>query len=192
MSLLFRAFCFARHAHGAVSQKRKYTGEPYIVHPAHVVQILCSETGQAPTEAMLAAAFLHDTVEDTNATLMDIERNFGNPVAAYVEQLTNVASPSDGNRAARKRIDLEHLVNASPSAQTIKLADILSNVPSIYEHDREFAAIYLPEKLAQLEVLKAGDRRLWLKAHKMILNYLFHLGLERNIALGKELNDVSA
>ena len=65
--LVRRAFAFAKAAHEAVGQMRKYTGEPYIVHPVEVADIVQTV---AHTEVMLAAALLHDTVEDTGVTTL--------------------------------------------------------------------------------------------------------------------------
>lgn len=109
---------------------------------------------------MICAAWLHDTVEDTPATLDEVERVFGFEVAALVEMLTDVSKPSDGNRAVRKAIDREHTAKASPQAKTIKLADLIDNTRSITEHDPKFAAVYLAEKALLLEVLRDGDATL--------------------------------
>lgn len=158
----YRAKEFATLAHEMVSQKRKYTGEPYITHPAAVVELV---SGVPHTEAMLCAAWLHDTVEDCGISLDEIERVFGFEVASLVEQLTDVSKPSDGNRAARKTIDREHTAKATPEAKTIKLADLIDNTRSIVEHDTSFARVYLQEKRLLLEVLREGDSHLWNEAH---------------------------
>jgi len=99
-------------------------------------------------------------VEDTSVTLKTVQELFGPIVAAYVEQLTDVSKPEDGNRAARKAKDLAHTALASPEAKSIKLADLISNSRSILERDPVFAVTYLAEKRALLEVLKEGDREL--------------------------------
>ena len=151
-----RAKAFATKCHAG--QLRKYTGEPYINHPAAVVELVRSVPH---TEAMLAAAWLHDTVEDTTATHEDILREFGADVFALVGMLTDASKPEHGNRAARKRIDLEHLAGAYPDAKTIKLADLIDNTRSIVAHDKNFAKVYLAEKIALLPVLIAGDTLLW-------------------------------
>lgn len=163
--LIERAYVFAKAAHESVGQMRKYTGEPYIVHPvevAGIVQTVCH------TEAMLAAALLHDTVEDTGVRIEDIEREFGAEVAELVEWLTDVSTKEDGNRATRKAIDREHISRASAAAKTIKLADLISNSQSILAHDAGFARVYLAEKAALLEVLKDGDSSLLAQAHLLL------------------------
>lgn len=150
---------FATKCHENINQKRKYTGEPYINHPASVVEIVRSVPNH--TEAMLCAAWLHDTVEDTGVSLEEIQSEFGEEVATLVEMLTDVSKPSDGNRAKRKELDRLHIANASAEAKTIKLADLIDNTSSICEHDEDFAKIYLAEKLLLLEVLKEGNQTLW-------------------------------
>lgn len=164
-SLEARARAFAIRAHGAIDQRRKYTGEPYIVHPAAVAALV---RHVHHTEAMLAAAWLHDTVEDTPTTLEDIRREFGPEVALLVDQLTDASRPSDGNRAARKVLDRKRLAAASPAAMTIKLADLIDNSASILAHDRKFARTYLAEKAELLEVLIAGDASLLQHARRIV------------------------
>ena len=164
-----RASEFARQKHGEIDHRRKYNNLPYIVHPAEVVDILKTVPH---TQEMLAAGWLHDTVEDTNTTLDEIEREFGAVVATLVEQLTDVSKPEDGNRKLRKALDLDHTSTASPNAKTIKLADLLSNSKSIVKEDANFARTYLREKSDLLLVLRAGDTTLWHQAAQIVLNNL--------------------
>lgn len=160
-----RAYTFAKAAHEAIGQVRKYTGEEYISHPIEVAAIVSSVPH---TDEMLAAALLHDTVEDTKVTAEDIRREFGAEVAALVGWLTDVSHPGDGNRAARKAIDRKHTAQAPVEAKTIKLADLISNSQSIIAHDPSFARVYLREKAALLEVLKEGDPTLWVRANQVV------------------------
>lgn len=160
-----KARIFATAAHYAVGQVRKYTGEPYINHPAEVVGILV-DAGVNQRE-MLAAAWLHDVVEDTGVSLEVIRAEFGACVATLVEGLTDVSNPEDGNRKARKAIDCKHTAMQSPACKTIKLADLISNTRSIVERDHDFARVYLAEKRLLLEVLRAGDSQLWDMANKL-------------------------
>lgn len=156
-----RALAFAKAAHGSIDQRRKYTGEPYIVHPIAVAEIVRSV---AHKDEMVVAALLHDTVEDTDVTIYDIDREFGGEVADLVYWLTDVSKPSDGNRARRKQMDLEHIAKAPAAAKTIKLADMIDNTLSIREHDPDFWRVYRHEKLRMLKVLKDGDQTLWVRA----------------------------
>lgn len=165
MNLESRTKDFATAAHARVGQVRIYTGAPYIEHPAAVVEIVRSVPHD---EAMLAAAWLHDTVEDTGVSIAEIVREFGADVAMLVESLTDVSSPSDGNRKARKAIDLRHTAGASARAKTIKLADLIDNSRSILDRDPGFARVYLEEKRLLLEVLREGDATLWARAAEIV------------------------
>jgi len=156
---------FADRHHAAVNQVRKYTGEPYIVHPGAVAAIVRTVPH---TPEMLAAAWLHDSVEDTKATLEEVLQVFGPDVAELVEMLTDVSRPADGNRSVRKQLDLEHTARANPAAQTIKLADLIDNCRSIVAHDPDFAVVFLREATALLGVLTKGDKDLQALAVKQI------------------------
>ncbi|MGB2063565.1 MAG: HD domain-containing protein [Marinomonas gallaica] len=165
-----KALDFATKAHG--DQKRKYTGEPYIKHPIAVAKLV-REHAQTCHESMYCAALLHDTVEDTNATIDEIRREFGDIVTAFVDGLTDVSKPEDGNRAKRKEIDRQHLAKSLPPIQTIKLADLIDNSKSISEHDPEFAKVYMREKRLLLEVLVDGDKTLYAIAKKIVDDYFY-------------------
>lgn len=164
-SLEEQARRYATKAHAAAGQRRKYTDEPYIVHPAAVVELVRSVTDN---EAMLAAAWLHDTVEDTPSTLNDIISHFGEEVAELVEMLTDSHPPDAKNRAARKVAHFRHTALASADAQTIKLADIIDNTRSIIHFDAHFARVYLVEKRVQISLLTAGNSTLWQQASTII------------------------
>jgi len=159
---------FASFHHASINQLRKYTGEPYIVHPAAVAKIVSSVSH---TDAMLAAAWLHDTVEDTHATLEMIKQEFGDEIASLVEMLTDVSTPTDGNRAKRKTMDAAHTEKASAAAKTVKLADLIHNSESILKHDAQFAKIYIREKAELLKVLSEGDPILYAKASAIVEKY---------------------
>jgi (p)ppGpp synthase/HD superfamily hydrolase len=160
-----RAAEFAAAAHARVGQLRKYTGTPYIEHPRAVADLV---RGVAHTPEMLAAAWLHDTIEDTGATHEELYYAFGPVVARLVTELTDVSKPSDGNRKARKALDREHLAIASPPAKTIKLADLIDNTRSIVANDPKFARVYLEEKRLLLPFLKSGDPGLWAIAEGLV------------------------
>lgn len=162
-----RALSFALKAHASIDQRRKYTGDAYIVHPVAVARLV--EQVPGATEAMLAAAYLHDVVEDTPATIEQIRDAFGVEVARLVDELTDKSTPADGNRAARMAIDRARLAAASPQAKTIKLADLIDNSQSILRHDPKFAAVYLAEKAQLLDVLAGGaDPSLLARARALV------------------------
>jgi (p)ppGpp synthase/HD superfamily hydrolase len=172
--LVRRAYAFAKAAHEAVGQLRKYTSDPYIVHPTEVADIVQTV---AHTEVMVAAALLHDTVEDTDASMDEIRRLFGHEVADLVEMLTDVSVPTDGNRAVRKAIDRGHTARASAAGKTIKLADLISNTQSIVANDPGFARVYLGEKASLMDVLREGDPDLWASANRLLQKCLRTLKL---------------
>lgn len=179
LTVVDRALNFARAAHDGVGQVRKYTGLPYWQHPVEVALIVQSVEHN---DDMLAAALLHDVVEDTPYTVADIESEFGSSIANLVDWLTDVSQPSDGNRAIRKAMDRQHTAKAPADAKTIKLADLLSNLQSIVDHDPNFARVYLVEMAELLPVLKSGNRQLWTRANNELTAAASRLGISiRNL-----------
>lgn len=169
-----RAKEFATAAHSRIDHRRKYTGAPYITHPAEVVELVRSVPH---TEAMLVASWLHDTVDDTGATLAEIEAEFGAEVATLVGMMSAASKPSDGNRATRMALERAHIATTSPEAKTIRLGDIISNAKSIADHDPVFAAVYLVEKAKALAVLHEGDPTLYARAHEVLRAGATKLGI---------------
>lgn len=163
MDLVERAREYAINAHKRIDHRRKYTQHPYSVHLGAVAKLVSSVSDDPE---MIAAAWLHDVVEDTSATLYDIELEFGKSVAALVEDLTDVSKPSDGNRTTRKAIDRHHLAHASPKAKTVKLADLIDNCQDICKNDKRFARVFLEEMDPLLNVLQEGDAALYELAQK--------------------------
>jgi (p)ppGpp synthase/HD superfamily hydrolase len=145
-ALYTQALIFAAQAHDG--QQRKYTGLPYITHPIAVAEIVRMAHG---TDEMVAAALLHDVIEDCNVPIEMLRYHFGDHVAKLVGMLTD--PKVEGNRAVRKAAARDQLAQASAAAQTIKVADLLDNTSSIVEHDPKFAQVYLAEKLELLAVL---------------------------------------
>ncbi len=171
--LVKRAKIYAREAHQRIDQRRKYSNLPYHVHLESVAELV---TSVSDDEEMIAAAWLHDVVEDTPATLEDLEKEFGKNVSQLVKELTDISRPSDGNRARRKSIDRNHLASASPRAKTVKLADLIHNSKDITHHDPHFARIYLSEMSALLKVLGEGDSNLYKRANETHAACLKKLG----------------
>lgn len=133
-------------------QVRKYTNEPYIVHPVAVVQIL--RDFNFVNETLLAAAYLHDVVEDTNTTIQDVLEEFGADVAQYVFYLTDFKHPKEGNRHTRKMITEWKISSAPIPVKLIKIADLIDNTKSIIQHDKDFAKQYLKEKENLLNTIR--------------------------------------
>lgn len=157
------AFGFADEAHK--DQVRKYTGEPYVYHCLDVAQRLhdlYGDHGMHLPDVMVAAAALHDTVEDCGVSFQYLTAVFGKEVAGLVFWLTDVCPPTWGNRAQRKRLEAERMAFAPGQAQIIKYCDIMSNTASIEEHDAEFSKTYVPEKNRVLAIIgEMSAARLW-------------------------------
>mgnify|MGYP001765426227 FL=1 len=161
--LVARARAFAVDEHRRIDHRRKYNGQPYEVHLAEVADLVAAVTDDPET---IAAAWLHDIVEDTPVTLNDVADAFGPAIAALVGELTDVSRPGDGNRAVRKAIDRSHLAAASSRAKTVKLADLVDNAGDICRFDARFGRVYLAEMAALLEVLGDGHPTLLANAEK--------------------------
>lgn len=161
-----RAASFATKAH--LGQVRKYSNEPYIVHPAEVAGLVRTVPH---TNAMLAAAWLHDVIEDCGVTEDQLAREFNMYVAGLVDWLTDVSLPGNGNRKLRKALDRRHIQQAPAEAKTVKLADLISNSRTIVQHDPGFSRVYMEEKRELLKVLKEGDRGLWDEANRIVEGY---------------------
>lgn len=129
-SLLDRAIIFAVKAHANTERKGK--GFPYIVHPLEALEIAATMTSD---QELLAAAALHDTVEDTSVTLEEIRREFGDRVAKMVEEESDKfmegVSEADSWHD-RKQAAIERLSSASRDAKIVALGDKLSNARAIY------------------------------------------------------------
>jgi guanosine-3',5'-bis(diphosphate) 3'-pyrophosphohydrolase len=182
MNLVDSARDFATRAHGSTGELRKYTNDPYIVHPAEVAQFVESVPH---TPEMVAGAWLHDVREKVpGVTAQMLRDQFGHTVAGHVEELTDITTLADGSRRERKRRECARLETISAQSKTIKLGDILSNVRSIVRHDPKFARVYVPEKAAQLQALVDGDPTLLGLVYRELVAACRHL----NIALyGKEV-----
>lgn len=166
MTIIDRARDFAERAHAG--QVRKYTGLAYTTHLESVVVILRS--AGIEDAGTLIAAWLHDTIEDTDITSLDIVRTFGTKIADLVVWLTD-CDASKGNRAKRKALDRERLSRAPAAAQTIKVADLIDNTSSIVEHDPDFAVTYMREKALLLPLLTKADEGLRRRGAELLAAY---------------------
>jgi len=160
--MIVKAEIFATQAHALVEQKRKYTGEDYIVHPIRVAKIVEQFGG---SDDQIAAAYLHDVVEDTDVDILDVRMEFGNDIGEIVDGLTDVSQPSDGNRKLRKAMDRAHSADASAEAQFVKCADIIDNSADISANDPNFSKVYKQEMLELLAVMdKVSDTEIFAQA----------------------------
>jgi len=163
--LVEKARIFATACHEG--QYRKNSGDPYITHPTAVAAMVASIGGSIEE---ICAAYLHDTVEDTPATLTEIQDIFGLRIAAIVDGLTD--KKYTGDRATRKERIRRDLALKGRSVKTVKIADIIHNLSDIHEAHSVFADIYIAERILLLAVLTEGDSRLWLRAMSAVSEYV--------------------
>jgi (p)ppGpp synthase/HD superfamily hydrolase len=164
---VFEALHVATTAHGAINHRRKYTNDPYIVHPISVGNTIYGLDAYDPNLHM--ASLLHDVIEDTKWNYKHLFHLFGKDVADLVNEVTDVSiNHPELNRKARKNMDKDHLALASDRAKSLKLADLIDNSESIVKHDKKFAKVYMKEKADLLLVLKGGDTDLYAKAYKIV------------------------
>ena len=126
LALLFKALAFAAHKHR--DQRRKDAeASPYINHPIALAEVLAGEGGIADAE-VLAVALLHDTIEDTDTSLAELQREFGERIAGMVMEVTD---DKDLPKAERKRLQIVHAADISPGAKLVKLADKICNLRDV-------------------------------------------------------------
>ena len=128
-TLLDRAIIFAVKAHAGTERRGK--GFPYIVHPMEAMEIVATMT---PDQELLAAAALHDVVEDTGVTAAEIEAEFGPRVAALVAAESDVVVENTSEEDSwhfRKQAAIDRLSKASHDAKMVALGDKLSNMRAI-------------------------------------------------------------
>lgn len=125
LALVLDAASFAAERHA--EQRRKGTGAPYVNHPLAVARRLC-EIGGVDDPITLAAALLHDTVEDTATSLAELRESFGAEVAAVVAEVTDDRTLP---KAERKRAQMRKAATLSARARAVKLADKLDNLSDL-------------------------------------------------------------
>lgn len=146
--LIRKAFNLARDAHAEVRRK---SGEPYIFHPLEVATIVSREIGLGPVS--VAAALIHDVVEDSDYTLEDIERLFGEEIARIIDGLTKISGVFDQNISMQAENFRKMLLTISDDIRVIiiKLADRLHNMRTM-------------ESMPQHKQLKIASETLYLYA----------------------------
>ena len=129
VEIITKAFNFANQAHKGIKRR---SGEPYIMHPLAVAQIVCNEIGLGSTS--ICAALLHDVVEDTDYTVEDIENIFGPKIAQIVDGLTKISGGIFGDRASAQAENFKKLLlTMSDDIRVIliKIADRLHNMRTL-------------------------------------------------------------
>jgi guanosine-3',5'-bis(diphosphate) 3'-pyrophosphohydrolase len=123
MKLLLKALAFAAHKHR--DQRRKNVeASPYINHPIALASILCNEAHVTDT-AVICAALLHDTVEDTDTEPEELEQEFGPVICNIVREVTDDKTL---DKAKRKQCQIDHAAHISDKAKLVKLADKINNL----------------------------------------------------------------
>jgi GTP diphosphokinase / guanosine-3',5'-bis(diphosphate) 3'-diphosphatase len=126
VGLLLRAIAFAADKH-RMQRRKDIEASPYINHPIALADVLANEANVVDVN-VLAAAILHDTVEDTETTLEELAACFGAKIAGIVAEVTDDKRLP---KAERKRLQVEHAHAASPEAQLVKLADKICNLRDV-------------------------------------------------------------
>ena len=169
---------FAHHAHG--DQRRRYTNDPYIVHPVRVMETCRTYTQDTAT---LCAALLHDVLEDTPVQEEAIRR-FLETLMSEVEvtrtlrivvELTDVYTHELQPRMKRKERrsrEAERLATVIADAQTVKYADIIDNTIDLTQNDPDFAPVYIRECQAILDVADKGNADLYDRVLEMLQTYM--------------------
>lgn len=140
-AVFIKAVAFAAEKHR--NQRRKDAdASPYINHPIALANVLANEAGVRDV-AVLCAAILHDTIEDTETTAVELEEAFGTHITSIVLEVTDDKSLE---KHVRKQHQIDHAPHSSPEAKLVKLADkicnlrdILASPPSDWSIERKVA-----------------------------------------------------
>ena len=163
--LVVSADAFATQAHAAVGQLQPYTGLPYCEH-TRAVAALAAHCFDDPV--VVAAAHLHDTMEDAGVTKLDLAARFGVPVAELVDEVSSKATKDMGNRAARVAFVVRRLADISAWGQGIKCCDVAVNMRDIVELAPDCARTYVPEQRLLLPSLVNAHAGLYELARRAI------------------------
>src|SRR5262245_49817150 len=126
IGLVIRAIEFAAQKH-RMQRRKDSDASPYINHPIALMHVLCIDGGISDT-LILAAAALHDTIEDTETTEEEVRITFGDEIAEIVVEMTDDKSLPKGER---KRLQVEHAHLKSREGALVKLADKICNLRDV-------------------------------------------------------------
>jgi len=147
------ALTFAKEKHEG--QNRKATNKPYITHPINVAKILKKHKKSHKINELVAAALLHDTLEDTNTTKQELEKLFGKLITSLVKELTT--DEIEKNKVGKDKYLAEKMIDEKQMSSwglLIKLADRLDNVSDLKNTDLKFKKRYTEETNYILEKLE--------------------------------------
>tara|TARA_B100001027_G_scaffold115680_1_gene79847 strand:+ start:571 stop:2757 length:2187 start_codon:yes stop_codon:yes gene_type:complete len=177
-----KAFNVASKAHQSMRRK---SGEPYIFHPLAVARICADEIGLGPTS--IVCALLHDTVEDTNITLNDIERNFGNKVRNIIDGLTKISGEFDFTSSTQAENFKKMFLTIPDDVRVIliKLADRLHNMRTL-DSMKEIKKLKIASETAYLYAPLAHRLGLYsIKTEMEDLSFKFTYPKEYNLIKNK-------
>lgn len=169
------ALMIAMHQHEVVAKvkTRKYTNEPYITHPIRVA--LSVATHPNVKLSWIAAALLHDTIEDTVyseeeelALKHRITNDCGKDILSLVEELTNPKKTESLNRKQRKEQSLEKLKTASVPAKILKMFDRIDNLRDMVGAPVDFKKLYVSESEELFKVISDADKNIKCQLHSAI------------------------
>jgi (p)ppGpp synthase/HD superfamily hydrolase len=150
-----KAHAFAAKAHAGVF--RMFSGEPYVEHCERVAGAL-AELGFDPD--VVAAAYLHDVIEDCPVSAAELAAEFSPRIAALVVEVTNPKKVPGMSKAERLAAVVKHLAASSYAGASLKLADMGDNSSNLSAVPPEFAKAYLPKLAAKVAVLGHGHPEL--------------------------------
>ncbi len=166
--LIKAARIFANGSHQRIDTLRNPALQSSEAHLKSVAQIVSSVSRD---EEVIAAAWLHDVVEDTAATFGDVERNFGVRVAKLVHELTVVSYLGRRKRAVRFALEKEHFARVSEEAKTIKLADLIDTGRDLHKNQPADFERFALEATELASVLEAGDQTLLARLRRDLEKY---------------------
>lgn len=173
--LILDAEAYATVAHSEAGNVRKYVGGPYIGHPAEVAAFVSRYTDDP---VAIAAAWLHDVIEETARSRAMLADRFGEAVAEYVWWLSDDPALKHLPRAHRVEVAAARLADAPAGVQLVKVGDIWSNSRTIAQVNPKFARIYLPEKARILQALTRAPAEPLALTRKVVIEAARSLGLE--------------
>lgn len=161
--MIQKAIEFATEKHKG--QMRKFEKKEYIEHPKKVAQIIKENKESKKLNELIAAAILHDTLEDTKTTESELKKYFGKLIASLVKELTT--NEEEKKEMGKKEYLLEKMANMSSWGLVIKLADRLDNVSDLSSSPKEFQKKYIEETKFILKQLE--EKRKLSETHKKII-----------------------
>ena len=174
MNTVEKAEIFAIAAHEAVTDKRKYTGEPASVHHRAVAERL---KALGYDDETVAAGWLHDVIEDTGVTQEVLRQFFSQKTCDIVFYSTQVAFKGDGTRKERSTANNLHYATGIEESQSLKLCDSMDNTPSMTYHNPKFAQTYVREKYHLHSLMTKAHPDIIQTHAQMLADCSKHLGL---------------